>query len=362
MPASHLVVLDRSIAPVMVSLAAATAIVLVGLHFALNRWQPPLRWAHPLGFAVAMLCLSNSLLHIYRTAAPWQTTNVLLLVVGAGFLLLSFAWLAVTLAMAWAGWGLVVWLSPPSPQWLHFGLALAIATVLSVVVHVVRVRTLRRLELMRLEQEEQNAKLEGLLAETDQARKLAEKLNRLGRALTSTLDLNEVLERVLENAASIVPFDRGSVMLLRGNDVEIVAARGFPPKAQPLQIRMSLLGEDNDIFRYIHLTQQSLAIPDVAERPDCQYVPGTAARAVMAGRAVASYVPSSGCCRSTRETPHPFYDDQMTLAMAFASQAAMALENARLYDGTLQTMPSWRSWIAPSPISSAWLRTSFVRR
>ena len=230
---SHVLVLDRSIAPIMVSLASATAIVLVGLHFALNRWQPPLRWVHPLGFAVVMLCLSNSLLHIYLTSAPWQTTNILMLVVGAGFLLLSYGWLAITLAVAWAGWGLVVWQSPPSPQWLHFGFALVIATVLSVMVQGVRVRTLRRLELMRLEQEEQNARLEALLAETDQARKLAEKLNRLGRALTSTLDLNEVLERVLENAASIVPFDRGSVMLLSGNDMEIVAARGFPLDAQP---------------------------------------------------------------------------------------------------------------------------------
>jgi signal transduction histidine kinase len=329
---SHALVLPRAVAPVMVSLAAGTAAVLLGLSVLLNRWTVPLRRVNPLGAAIAGLALLNSLVHLYLVSEPKQTTNLLLLVVGAGFVFLSVRWLAAVMAAAWAGWGAVVALSPPSPDWLHFGFALLIATVLSVIVHTVRVRTVRRLESLRSEAEEQKAELARTLASSREAQRLAETLYGVGRALTGTLDLTEVLELVLEHLAGIVSFDRGSVMLLRGNEMEIVAARGFPAKAQPLQIRISLLGDDNDIFRQIYLSQKPLSIPDVSLRSDFQHVEGLPRACSWLGVPLTRFDSVIGMLSLTRETPHPFSVDEVTLATAFASQAAIALENARLYD------------------------------
>ena len=330
---SHALVLPRAVAPVMVSLAAGTAAALLGLRVWLNRWTVPFQWVNPLGAAIAGLALLNSLAHLYLVSEPKQTTNLLLLVVGAGFVFLSARWLAVVMVAAWAGWGAVVALSPSSPEWLHFGFALFIATALSVMVHIVRVRTVRRLESLRWEAEAQKTELAKLLASTREAQRLAETLYGVGRALTGTLDLTEVLELVLEHLAGIVPFDRGSVMLLRGDEVEIVAARGFPAEAQPLQIRISLLGEDNDLFRQIYLSQKPLPIPDVSQRPDFQHVQGLPRACSWLGVPLTRFDAVIGMLSLTRETPHPFSDEEVTLATAFAGQAAIALENARLYDG-----------------------------
>ena len=330
---SHALMLPKAVAPIMASLAGCTAAALFGLGILLSRWTVPLRRVNPLGAGIAGLVVLNSLVHLYLVSEPKQTTNLLLLIVGAGFVFLSARWLAVVMAAAWAGWGIVVALSPPSPEWLYFGFALLLATALSSVVHVVRVRTVQRLESLRLEAEAQRAELARTLASTKEAQRLAETLNEVGRALTGTLDLTKVLELVLEHLAGMVPFDRGSVMLLHGNEMEIVAARGFPAEAQPLQIRISLLGEDNDIFRQIHLSHKPLSIPDVSRRNDFQHVPGLPRACSWLGVPLARFDVVIGMLSLTRETPHPFDNDQVTLAMAFASQAAIALENARLYDG-----------------------------
>jgi signal transduction histidine kinase len=325
--------LPQAVAPILVSLAGGTAAAFLGVRLLLSRWTVPLRLANLLCAALAGLALLSSLVSLYLASDPKQTVSLLLLVVGAGLAFLSARWLAAVMVAAWAGWGLVAALSPSSPGWLYFGFALLVATALSIVVHIARVRTVRRLNSLRLEVEAQRAELARTLSTTREAQQLAERLNDVGRALTSTLDLTEVLELVLARLAGMVPFDRGSVMLLHGNEVEIVAARGFPAEAQPLQIRVSLLGEDNDLFRQIYLSKKPLSIPDVSLRSDFQHVAGLPRACSWLGVPLTRFGGVIGMLSLTRETPHPFDDDQATLAMAFAGQAAIALENARLYDG-----------------------------
>ena len=330
--ASDALILPRTIVPVMISLAIVPAAALLASSVVLRRWPVPLRWAHPIGAVMAGLYLLNGLLRLYLTAEPRQTTYLLLLIVGVGFLFLSGRWLTVVVAATWVGWGVVFALLTPSSEWIHFGFALLIATGLSGIVHAVRVHMVKQLEALRLQKAAQTTRLETSLASTEAALRLAETLNRVGRALTGTLDLTDVLERVLEHLSGIVPFHRGSVMLVRGNAMEIVAARGFPPDAHPRQIRVSLLGDDNDLFRHIYLTQQSLSVPDVSERPDWQYVPGLPPARSWLGVPLIRSGAVIGMLSLTRETLHPYSEDEITLAMAFAGQAALALENAQLYD------------------------------
>jgi PAS domain S-box-containing protein len=163
---SHMLVLPASVAPVMAMVAAATAIVMLGLRLTLQYASVPPNLAHPIALAVATLVLLNSLLHIYLITEPQQTTNILLLILGVGFLFLSTRWLIAFIAVALAGWGLIVWLTGPSPSWVHFGFALFAATVLAILVHVVRVRIVRVLEGLRLNFE---AKVQERTAELMQA-------------------------------------------------------------------------------------------------------------------------------------------------------------------------------------------------
>jgi len=178
----------------------------------------------------------------------------------------------------------------------------------------------------------QEADLHAALASAQESQRLAETLVRVGRALTGTLDLAQVLDLVLEHLSQMVDYDRIAVMLASGDEMEMVAARGFPADTQPSRIRISLRGEENDIYRQIYLSRRPLSIPDVSKRPDWQYVEGLPpARSWLGVPLIRSNV-VIGQLSITRETLHPFKDSEVTLASTFASQAAIALENARLYD------------------------------
>ena len=328
---SHALSLPAAVAPAMVILAACSAAAALGLRTALDRWSVPISWAQPTAAALAGLVLLNTLLHLYLAADPKLTVELVLLVVGAGLVFLSAQWLTSVIAVTLVGWGIVVLLLPPA-DWTYLGFALFLATVLAVVIQTSRVRMVRRLVALRLHEEFQKAELEVALASTEEARRLAETMYDVGRALTGTLELTRVLNLVLERLAELVPYDRGSVMLLSGDEMEIVAARGFPSQARPSQIRVSLVGEENDIFRQIHLTRRPLSIPDVSRRSDWQYVDNLPpARSWLGVPLIRSEV-VIGMLSLTRETPDPYSDDEITLATAFAGQAAIALVNARLYD------------------------------
>jgi hypothetical protein len=178
---SHAWVSYQSVSLLMASLAGGTTVVLLGLRVLLSRWTVPLRWVNPLGAGIAGLALLNGLVPLYLTSEPSQTSNLLLLIAGAGFVFLSARWLAVVTVVTWAGWAIVVSRSPSSPGWLYFGFALLMTTVFSAIVRVVRVRTVRRMAILQQEAEAQRAELAGTLATAREAQRLAVSLNDVGR-------------------------------------------------------------------------------------------------------------------------------------------------------------------------------------
>ncbi|MBN1955408.1 MAG: PP2C family protein-serine/threonine phosphatase [Anaerolineae bacterium] len=204
---SHAVLLPAGIAVLLAAVAASTAAMLFGLFVALRRWAIPAHWAHPIGAAVSGLVLLNSLLHLALTAEPLQTTNLMLLVIGAGFLLLSTRCLALVITATVIGWLLVVWAAGPSPVWQHFGFALLTSTVLGVLVHTVRVRTLSRLERLRLYNQLQNVELDAVLQDLGKSeawleKKVKERTQELRQALAQLLE-QQRLQRDVELAAQI---------------------------------------------------------------------------------------------------------------------------------------------------------------
>ena len=164
------------------------------------------------------------------------------------------------------------------------------------------------------------------------ARNLAETMHKMGRALTGTLEWNEVLELILAQLAELVAYDRGSVFVRNADHLELVAARGFPETAKPNQIRISL--ENESIFREIYQTKRPLYIPDVLHWPDWQQIETLPLARAWLGVPLIHGQEVVGMLSLTRETIIPFADESIDLATAFAAQAAVALENARRFDKT----------------------------
>jgi PAS domain S-box-containing protein len=261
---SHALLLPRFAAMPMVLVASATAVTFLVASWALYRHPPPSRWAHPLATAGAALILLNSLLHLYLLSEPVQTTNVMLLLIGAGCFFLSSRWLAVVIVTALLGWSVVMWTAPPAPDWRHFGFALLTSTVLSVLVHAVRVRALCRLQGMLIQDELRQAELAAALASSeaskgelvDMIRAVQESEERFRRftdlegtavhANGKILDANPALARMFQyEPARII-----------GMDVRDLVA----PEARD-DVAQRLSGEFQNAYETIGLRQDGVRLP-----------------------------------------------------------------------------------------------------
>jgi len=173
---SHPLVLSTPIAVPMSLAAAATAMVFFAIKFFLNRRLLPEQWVHPVGAVMFLLVLINSLLHLFMTAEPMQSTNLVLLVIGAGFLFLSTGWLAWSLIATFGGWLAVALTvhSTATAEWTHLGFALFTASIVAMLIQLARQRTMRRLEGLRFQNERRKVELETALAAAEQARQKAE--------------------------------------------------------------------------------------------------------------------------------------------------------------------------------------------
>ena len=198
MAVAHAVVAPEAVARPMTVAAAATAIALLTLFRALSRRFVAESRAHGLLAGIALLALGNILLHLYLTSDPLQSTNLMLLVIGVGFFFLSSKWLTFVLASCAAGWVMVCWGALPAPGWTHFGFGLLTASVLSILAFVVRLRSLQRIEGLRLRNESQHRLLREKIAEREQAEETlqAAQAELETRVQRRTVELRESNERL----------------------------------------------------------------------------------------------------------------------------------------------------------------------
>ncbi|MDF1515942.1 MAG: ATP-binding protein, partial [Anaerolineae bacterium] len=152
----------------------------------------------------------------------------------------------------------------------------------------------------------------------------------IGRAVSGTLDLPQVLDLILDSLALIVNYDRASVLLESNNELEIVAARGYPPDSNPLNIRVKI--KENDVYHTVYRTKEPFSVSEILDRPDWYQVKGLPQARSWAGLPLINAENDViGMLSLTRELPHPYSADEIALGAAFAGQAAVALHNARLY-------------------------------
>ena len=193
---------------------------------------------------------------------------------------------------------------------------------------------LRNLEILsQTESAQKEAEYYASLYQIEQQRRqLAEVLNRVGQALTSTLDLQEVLDSILEQLAGLVAFDRGSLLLMRGNELEFVAARGYSTERDPLEQRIPIdLDDEDGVFVRIYKTKRPLALSNLNEYPGWQKVFDVPVPEAWLGVPLIRNNDVVGMLSLARSEATLYDEADITVAITFAVQAAIALENAQLY-------------------------------
>ncbi len=163
-----------------------------------------------------------------------------------------------------------------------------------------------------------------------QRRQEAETLRQAAMALTSTLDLEETLDRILEQLHRVVAYDSASVQLLRDGHLEIVGGRGFADPSAVIGLRFPVPG-DNPNTRVIERGEPVILADAQAAHAPFREPPHDHIRSWL-GVPMRFREQIIGLITLDSTELGHFTADHARLAAAFANQAAIAIENARLYE------------------------------
>ena len=160
---------------------------------------------------------------------------------------------------------------------------------------------------------------------------------RVSREIGPALDLEQVLATVLRAVRSLLEFDGGSISLLEGEDLVLVATDPARPDGRGRAVRQR---RSTGLAGAVLGTGRSARYADVAtdERLD----PATRARAVERGVASFLCVPlvslgdAIGVIQVYSERPGAFGEDDELLLEGLATQVAGAIESARRYQAIAQ--------------------------
>lgn len=142
--------------------ALASAACLGAIWLLLRRYPVSTTWAHAAAFALGMVPLANSLLHIWVSGDPIHTTNVMLILLAAGIFMLRLRWFIWIQAIIVWGWVCVALLAAsPGEQWGHFAFGVGLSLVVSWVVFAMHRQSLVGLEVLNLRLSDL-ARLDGL--------------------------------------------------------------------------------------------------------------------------------------------------------------------------------------------------------
>lgn len=180
-----------------------------------------------------------------------------------------------------------------------------------------------------------------LLQETQERAHQLTALNEITRQLTSTLELNPLLQNILENAVAILNCEAGSLFLVDDQTDELVFRVTVGPVASNLIGKRlppgtGIVGRAVDTRKPIIENEEQTA--NRFKGVDQQT--GFVSRSLLAVPLQAKDRVIGVVEVINRRDGLPFVQSDQTLLAAFAGQAAVAIENARLYTLTDQELAS----------------------
>jgi len=164
-------------------------------------------------------------------------------------------------------------------------------------------------------------------------RDLARALEEAAAVLSSTLDLNQVLDRILEQVSRVVPNDAANIMLVQGNQARIVRWRGYERfGAEEFVSTVAFNIPDVPNLRQMLESKEPMVIPDTATYPGWVHVPVQEWLRSYAAVPIIVHDEVIGFLNVDSATPGFFTQAHAEDLRAFADHAAVAIQNARLFE------------------------------
>src|SRR5215475_3830890 len=150
----------------------------------------------------------------------------------------------------------------------------------------------------------------------------------------STFDLGKVLQTLVESAARLCDADKANITRQKDGVFFRAEAHGFSPEFMDYVRNIPIQPDRGSTFGRALLERRAVHIPDVKADPEYTLVEGQKLgdyRTTLAVPMLREGV-VIGVLSLTRSEVRPFSEKQIELATTFADQAAIAIENVRLFE------------------------------
>jgi signal transduction histidine kinase/FixJ family two-component response regulator len=180
---------------------------------------------------------------------------------------------------------------------------------------------------------ERTAELVKANADEQRARRLAETLSAANLALTQTLDLDTILDTLLEYLKQLVPYDSASAMVYEADARLVVRSVRGAARWGDVQLTLNLV---LDVATSPHLhallsTQASIMSADTATSPLHDQHGGAAGAHSWLGVPLIAGGMVIGVYTLDKHESGFFTEEHRQVAESLAAQAAVAMQNARLF-------------------------------
>lgn len=177
-------------------------------------------------------------------------------------------------------------------------------------------------------------------------------------ALAEITDLAKVLEVIVTELRTVVPYDSVSVQELKGDYFEIISAAGFPDLSEVLGMTFEI--NKNYIVKQVLVSQTYLIYDDIRENPDfeARTFEEYQIRGWM-GIPIIFRDQVIGIFALDKKEAGFYTPKHAELAMSFAAQTAIAIENARLFHEIEREKRFFEALIYNSPVAIAMTNPDF---
>ena len=158
-------------------------------------------------------------------------------------------------------------------------------------------------------------------------------LNTVAATLTSSLKRDELVDSLLDGLRSIVPYDTSILWLRQENEMLVAEARGFDDDEE--RKGLSVAVEDSVLLHEMIRTSQAISVGDI--RGDSRF-PSLVEQNRLSWLGIPLIAKGQviGVVAIEKTEPHFYTRDVIQLGTTFASQAAVAMDNANLFEESVR--------------------------
>ncbi|RMG92560.1 MAG: GAF domain-containing protein [Chloroflexi bacterium] len=176
-------------------------------------------------------------------------------------------------------------------------------------------------------------RIQALQSEREKRQQL-EVLREASIMLSETLDLDTVLDRLLDQVGKVIPYVSATLMLVKDGQARMTRTRGYEPFVEDVDAWMRdfvLPIESTPNLKWMWEHKRPFIIPDMSQYDEWIKTKGSSHIASWAGAPITSQGQVIGYFSLDHTTPNFYQPHHAPLLESFASQASLAIQNARLF-------------------------------